>query len=78
MECPLLQFSDLLVGAMREVVEVALGKKEDSLGLSLTRLVRAKFRGAPSEIMGRGISIAPTSGDFYERLKTEVPRLLFA
>ena len=77
-ECPLLQFSDLIVGALKEVVEVALGKKEDSLGLGLTRLVKDKFRGTPEGIMGRGISIAPTSGDFYEQLMTRIPALLFS
>jgi len=76
-ECPLLQFSDLLVGALREAVEVALGKKDESLGLDLIRLLKDKFRGAPDSIIGRGISIAPTSGDFHKCLTKELPALLY-
>ena len=75
-ECPLLQLIDMIVGATREMVEEALGKREGSLGLSLIRIVRDKFRGAPKEIIGRGISLAPTRGAFYETLKVKIVDLL--
>lgn len=77
-ECSLLQLIDMIVGATREMVEEALGKKEGSLGLSLIKLVKDKFRGAPREIIGRGISLAPTKGIFYEMLKVKIVELLFA
>jgi len=77
-ESSLLQFSDLIAGAIRELVDVALGKRnDDALGLSLIRLVRDKFRGAPSQIIGRGISIAPTRSEFYKTVSRGITSLLF-
>jgi hypothetical protein len=41
----LLQFSDLILGATREFIECALGKKEQGFGLDLIKIVRSRFRG---------------------------------
>ena len=54
----LLQFADLIVGASREFVECSLGKKCYGFGIDMLKLVSHKFRGAPNNIFGRGISVA--------------------
>jgi hypothetical protein len=74
-ECSLLQFSDLIVGATREMVEVALGKKSDSLGLTLLKEVRYRLLGAPSEVIGRGIVISPKRGELYDRISETISSL---
>ncbi len=62
-DCPLMQFSDLVIGAVREFVDFALGKKaENALGVRITQRLVSKFRGFPGRIIGRGISVAPTDG----------------
>lgn len=71
----LLQFSDLIIGATRGLVEVALGKKKASLGLELVRQLKEKIRGAPSRAIGRGIIIAPTQGEFYDKIREVVTGL---
>jgi hypothetical protein len=68
-ECSLLQFSDLIVGATREMVEIALGKKESSLGFNLLKKVSYQLLGAPTEVVGRGIIISPTEGEFYDMVR---------
>jgi hypothetical protein len=60
-DCPLMQFSDLVIGAVREFVDYALDKKnKDALGVRITKQLAPKFRGFPGRIIGRGISVAPT------------------
>jgi len=53
----LLQFSDLLVGATREFVQVATGHREPGHGSLLLKTVANKFRGYPNAVIGRGINI---------------------
>lgn len=74
-ECSLLQFSDLVVGAAREVVEVALDKINDSLGLALIKQLKDKVRGAPNDVIGKGIIISPPRGDLYERVSQTIASL---
>lgn len=63
-ECPPLQFSDLILGTTRDFVEYCMGKKQlDHFGVELTKLLIPKYRGFPSRITGRGISIAPADGE---------------
>jgi hypothetical protein len=54
----ILQFADLIVGATREFVECAMGKRVDAFGLQLLRIVGKKFRGAPDHILGRGVIVS--------------------
>jgi hypothetical protein len=56
----LLQLSDLVLGATRDLIECALGKKTDALGLTLLPDLRPHFLGAPDRVIGRGINL---SGD---------------
>ena len=66
---PLLQFSDLVLGLTRELVDFSLGKKPaDSFGVQLGAQLIPKFRGFPGRIAGRGISVAPSNGDLSGRI----------
>lgn len=68
-DCALLQFSDLIVGAIREFIEYCLDKKPiDAFGVQLTRYLVPKFRGYPHRIIGRGISVSPPRGDLQRKL----------
>src|SRR5260370_4874022 len=75
-ECPLLQFSDLILGAVREFVAFALGQKtEDAFGVTVTKLLIPKFVGYPKRIIGRGISVAPTNSEFAHALFRAMAKL---
>jgi hypothetical protein len=75
-DCPLLQFSDLVMGATREFVDYALGKKRrDSLGVEITEKLIPKFRGYPRRIVGRGISVASSDASFRNALLEAMLRL---
>ena len=41
--CPLLQISDLIVGATRNLVDVAIGKNNDTFGLDMLKIVKDNF-----------------------------------
>lgn len=58
LHCTLLQFADLCLGATRELVECALGKKSTGFGVDFCKTLAAKYRGYPKNIFGRGISVA--------------------
>jgi len=64
----LLQFADLVVGATREVVNCALGKGKEGLGVNLSKSIKHRYYGAPTEIFGRGINVASRN----ERLKAQL------
>ena len=74
-QCCLLQISDMIVGACRELVEEALGRRCNSLGTRLLRIVRDKIDGAPGSAVGWGIAISPTQGGFYEKIRDKVHEL---
>jgi len=64
-----LQLSDLVVGAVRELIECALGKREAGLGVELVDGLRSSFYGAPDKILGRGLNLSGADG-FKERIGT--------
>jgi hypothetical protein len=75
-DCPLLQFSDLVIGAVREFVDYALGKKRrESFGFQMTEKLIPKFRGYPGRIIGRGISVASSEARFRNSLLEAMLRL---
>jgi len=74
-ECSVLQVCDLIVGATRELVEEALGRKENSLGVALLTQIRDKFEGAPDNVVGRGVAISPRQGGLYERVRKKIANL---
>lgn len=74
----LLQAADLVVGATREVIECCLGKKASGQGVDCARIVRDKFRGAPHQIFGYGISVSSGNRSFSAAVKNSLDRLLSA
>jgi hypothetical protein len=72
----LLQFADLVLGANREFVECAIGKKATGFGVDFCKEIRKKYRGYPTNIIGRGISIASGRHDFRKEIKDFVDREL--
>jgi len=73
----LLQAADLVVGATREVIECCLGKKESGQGVDCARIVRNKFRGAPHQIFGYGVSVSSGNQNFSSSVKESLYRLLY-
>jgi hypothetical protein len=71
-DCSLLQLSDLIVGATRDLVEEALEKKRDSIGASYLRLIKDRFRGAPNRVVGRGIALHPQTGEFFQKVSDKI------
>jgi hypothetical protein len=72
----LLQLADLIVGATREFVECAIGKKDDPFGLQLLRVLQGHFRGAPDKIFGRGINIASGNAGLRTSVRDAILREL--
>lgn len=72
----LLQFADLVLGANRELIECAIGKKKSGLGVDFCKILRSKYRGFPSKIVGRGISIASGRAEFRREIRDYVSREL--
>lgn len=64
----LLQFSDLVVGAVREMLECALEKKPSSFGLDICKMIKKRFRGYPNNIFGRGINVPSGNAKFSSKV----------
>jgi hypothetical protein len=73
--CSVLQFCDLVVGATREFIDLALEKDKETFGFDLLRGLNMKFRGAPKNVVGRGLRIAPTTGELIEKVSEYIPKL---
>jgi hypothetical protein len=73
--CSVLQFCDLVVGATKEFVDLALEKDKETFGFDLLRGLNMKFRGALDDVVGRGLIIAPTSGEFIEKVRQFMSKL---
>lgn len=58
----LLQLADLVVGAVRELIQFAIKNSGPNLGVELTKAIRSKFYGAPSSIVGHGIVVSGKDG----------------
>ncbi len=54
----MLQVADLIVGATREFIDHALDSEKAKHGSKLLRLIAPKFRGYPTNVMGRGIVVS--------------------
>ena len=72
----LLQFADIVLGATRDLIECATGKKETGFGVDFAKLVADKYRGHPDRIFGRGISIASGNSGFQRSIKAYVDKEL--
>lgn len=74
--CTLLQFADIVLGANRELIECAIGKKSGGLGADFCKKIKSKYRGYPENIVGRGISVASARSDFRQDVRDFVRREL--
>lgn len=75
--CALLQLSDLVVGASKDFLEVAIGKRDDAFGVDMLRIVVHKFRGFPDRILSYGLSVAPASDtEFCDKIKKAIADML--
>lgn len=72
----MLQVADLIVGATREFIECCIGKKYGGQGLDCLKLIRGQFRGAPENIIGRGIVVPSGNSEFLAAVKKGVKCLL--
>lgn len=75
--CTLLQLADFVVGATvvgatREFIEYAIGKRTAGLGVDLIRSARHRFRGYPRRINGWGINIASDESEFRKDLRAAI------
>ena len=75
--CQMLQIADLVVGASREFLECCLGKKEGGQGLDCLRTVRDKLRGAPGNIVGRGLVVSSGNTKFQSSVRRGVKEMLY-
>lgn len=73
----LLQVADLIVGATREVIECCLGKKDGGQGVDCVRIVKDKFRGAPNNVVGRGISISTGNKEFLRSVSDGLKKFVY-
>lgn len=67
----MLQLADLVVGAVREYIEYSLGRRDDGLGVDLTRKMKHLFYGAPNNICGWGLVMAGSS-EFRHKIRSTV------
>lgn len=70
----LLQFADIVLGANRELIECAMGKKDSGLGVDFCRIIKSKYRGYPAYVIGREISLASGRADFRHAVREYVKR----
>ena len=74
----LLQVADVVVGATREFLECCLQKKDSGQGVDCLRLAKDNFRGAPDNIVGRGIVVPSGNVDLLSRVRKGVREILNA
>ena len=65
----LMQLSDLVVGCTREFMQHALNEEQCGHGVKLLGSIANKFRGYPSNVIGRGISINTRATSTREKIK---------
>lgn len=70
----LLQLSDLIIGATHEFIECALGikEKEKNFGYKCFDLFKSKFRGYPSNTIGRGLIISSGNNELKEAVESAI------
>lgn len=72
----LLQLADLIIGASREMIECAIGKKSTGFGVDMAKIVASHYRGYKGRIYGRGISVASGDPAFKGAVKAYVNTVL--
>jgi hypothetical protein len=74
--CTLLQISDLVLGATRELIDVALGKRAAGLGSKLCVVLKERYVGYPGKICGCGISISSKNNDTRSKIRAHLAAVL--
>lgn len=74
----LLQFADLVLGANRELIECAIGKKSSGFGVDFCKKIKTKYMGYPRYIVGRGLSVASGRSEFRRDIRSYVNKELSA
>ncbi len=69
---PLLQFSDLIIGSIKDYVDAKLSKRQNLFATEIFDLYKPKIRNANGKILGYGI-IPPTTNPSF---KTKIKRIL--
>ncbi len=64
----MLQFSDLIIGAMKDFLDTELNSREYSIGKELSEIFISKLNGFPKK-MNYGLSVSSNNFDFNSRIK---------
>jgi hypothetical protein len=74
--CSLLQLSDIVIGASREFVECALGKRQDGHGLDCFKLLLQRVRGYPHNVVAHGFSVSTGNTALRNKISGAVRKLV--
>jgi hypothetical protein len=74
--CALLQLSDLILGATRELIDVALGRRTAGTGSALCTALKCHYVGYPNAICGRDINIASKSNETRSKIRAHISATL--
>lgn len=64
----MLQTADMVVGAVRELVECCLGKRGPGHGVACLKAAKDRFKGAPNKVLGHGLSISSGNAQLLEKV----------
>ena len=74
----MLQVADLIVGATREFLDHCIKDKKATQGLSCTKQIASRFRGAPSKTFGWGIIVPSRNTQLVDKVKSGIKNHLCA
>lgn len=74
----MLQVADLIVGAAREFLDQCIKDKKATQGLSCTKRIASRFRGAPGKIFGYGMVVPSRNTELSEKVKRGIKTHLCA
>jgi hypothetical protein len=74
----MLQIADLVVGATREFLDHCIKDKKATQGVTCTKQIASRFRGAPAKIFGRGIIVPSGNDQLSTRVKNGIKSHLCA
>jgi len=73
---PLMQFTDLVVGSIKETIKYNLNKNYVDLGLELTESLLPKFRGYPDNIIHYGFTISSSNDELEGLIETGINEMI--
>jgi hypothetical protein len=72
----LLQAADLVVGAVRELLECCLEKRGPGQGVDCLKTVKSKFVGSPNKILGHGLSVSKNNRILFDKVRAGLLKFL--